>query len=71
MTKIKAIVDVVLSKFVSRKLLVLIVATYGLFGGVMDASEWVNVAMVYIGGQTVIDSVVKLRSNKNEANQEF
>ena len=61
MTKIKALLDNFLGKFISRKLLVFLIVTWALFVDKVDAVNWVNVAMIYIGGQTVIDSIAKLR----------
>ena len=49
--------DVVLSKVVSRKLLVFGVAT-GLFAWFgLDPDTWGLIAMIYVGGQSVIDTV--------------
>lgn len=65
--KIKtAVVDATLHKIVSRKLLVWGTATVALFVGPVDASSWIDVCMIYIGGQTVVDTVVALRSTKND-----
>ena len=49
--------DVILSKVVSRKLLVFGVAT-GLFAWFgLDPDTWGLIAMIYVGGQSVIDTV--------------
>ena len=49
--------DVVLSKVISRKLLVFGVAT-GLFAWFgLDPDTWGLIAMIYVGGQSVIDTV--------------
>ena len=49
--------DVVLSKVISRKLLVFGVAT-GLFAWYgLDPDTWGLIAMIYVGGQSVIDTV--------------
>lgn len=61
-----AVVDRTLHKIVSRKLLVWGTATIALFVGPVDASSWIDVCMVYIGGQTVVDTVTALRSAKND-----
>ena len=51
------VLDVVLSKVVSRKLLVFGVAT-GLFAWFgLDPDTWGLIAMIYVGGQSVIDTV--------------
>ena len=50
-------VDVILSKVISRKLLVFSVAT-GLFAWYgLDPDTWGLIAMIYVGGQSVIDTV--------------
>jgi hypothetical protein len=49
--------DIVLSKVISRKLLVFGVAT-GLFAWFgLDPDTWGLIAMIYVGGQSVIDTV--------------
>jgi len=50
-------VDVILSKVISRKLLVFLTAT-GLFAWFgLDPDTWGLIAMIYVGGQSVIDTV--------------
>ena len=52
----KGIVDNVMERAISRKLLVFAVATALLYLGVgLDADTWGMIAMTYIGGQTAID----------------
>ena len=57
----KAKLDAVLSKYLSRKLLVFFVACFGMFWGTLTSGDWVTIAAIYIGTQGVIDAVVKLR----------
>ena len=59
-----AIVDKGLSKLVSRKLLVWSVATALMAAGSIDSSDWVILSALYIGGQSVIDAVVRLKGSK-------
>ena len=59
-----AIVDKGLSKLVSRKLLVWCVATALMAAGSIDSSDWVILSALYIGGQSVIDAVVRLKGSK-------
>ena len=59
---IKSILDTILNKFVSRKLLVFLICTIALFWDKIEGKEWVNVAMIYVGTQAVIDAIVKLRA---------
>jgi hypothetical protein len=52
----KGIIDNVMERAISRKLLVFAVATALLYLGVgLDADTWGMIAMTYIGGQTAID----------------
>lgn len=58
-------VDLFLSKFISRKLLVWIVATVALFTNSLESSDWVTVATVYISLQGVTDIVERLYKAKS------
>ena len=49
--------DVILSKVISRKLLVFGVATGLLMWFGLDPDTWGLIAMIYVGGQSVIDTV--------------
>jgi hypothetical protein len=40
---------------------VFIVASFFIGFGTIHSSDWVDVAMIYIGGQAVVDAVAKLR----------
>lgn len=53
--------DRILNATVSKKLSVFFIATGLCLWGQLDGDQWVNVAMIYIGGQSVIDTVIKLR----------
>lgn len=59
----KAKIDEFLGYFVSKKLSVFIVASFFVGFGKIESVEWVNVALIYIGGQSVIDAVSKLRKS--------
>ena len=54
-------IDGILNKYVSRKLMVFVVASFGLFSATLTSSDWVTIAAVYIGTQGAIDAIVKLR----------
>ena len=63
MSMIRGAVDKTLEKVVSRKLLVWATAT-GLAGyGYLTSGDWVMISALYIGGQSVIDAIVKLKGN--------
>ena len=49
--------DIILSKVISRKLLVFGVATGLLMWFGLDPDTWGLIAMIYVGGQSVIDTV--------------
>jgi hypothetical protein len=53
----KGVIDVGLSKVVSRKLLVWGTATVALFTGAVPANEWLQVCLLYIGSQAAVDIV--------------
>lgn len=61
-----ALVDRALHKVVSRKLLVWSFATTAMFMGAVDADNWINVCMVYIGSETALNAVLALKGVKNE-----
>lgn len=61
--------DSLVSKWISRKLLVFAVASVGLFTGSITSSDWVIVATVYISVQSVTDSVKELFKSKQNVGE--
>ena len=53
-------IDRILSKWVSRKLTVFIVATAGLFSGNLTSTDWVIIATTYIMVEGATDAVERL-----------
>jgi hypothetical protein len=53
--------DILLNKWISRKLMVFIVACAGLFSGYLNSSDWIIISTAYIGIQGFTDIVNKLR----------
>jgi len=53
--------DLILSKWISRKLLVFMIACGGLFSGQLTSSDWVIIATAYVGIQGFTDIVKILR----------
>ena len=51
----KAVLDNLLSKLTSRKLMVWMTATGLALFGALDSSDWVAVALVYIGSEAAVD----------------
>jgi len=61
MIKAQAFIDTWLGKLTSRKLMVWGVATYLAVIGTLSSEDWVIISAIYIGGQTVLDGIAKLR----------
>jgi hypothetical protein len=59
----KAFVDTWLAKLTSRKLMVWATATGLTFTGHVTSGDWVIISAIYIGGQTIIDSIARLRGH--------
>lgn len=55
-------IDLYLSKWVSRKLMVFVVACSGLFSGHLTSTDWVIIATAYISIQGFTDIVKKLKT---------
>jgi len=55
--KKKGFLDKVQEKVVSRKLLVFLTATGLMAWSMLDPETWGMIAIVYIGGQSVVDTV--------------
>lgn len=60
----KAKLDAFLNKYLSRKLMVFIVASLGLFLGDIESYDWVIIGTVYIGTQGAVDIVERLRNKQ-------
>jgi hypothetical protein len=54
--------DAILNKFISRKLLVFLIACAGLFLGNIESTDWVIIATAYISIQGFTDIVKGLKS---------
>ena len=65
MAKSKAFVDTWLSKLTSRKLMVWATATGLALAGHVTSDDWVIISAIYIGGQTVIDGIARLRGHND------
>jgi hypothetical protein len=57
--------DTLINKWISRKLFVFIVATVLLWLADLESSDWTMIAVVYLGSQTVLDSVVAYNKSRN------
>ena len=54
--------DAFLNKYLSRKLMVFFIASFGLFSGTLTSSDWVIIATAYVSIQGFVDIVAKLRN---------
>ena len=61
MAQTKAFLDTWLAKLTSRKLMVWLTATGLTLTGQVTSQDWVVISAIYIGGQTVIDGIARLR----------
>ena len=61
MSYTKAKLDRLVEKMISRKFLVWLTATGLLAFSDLSSSDWVMILAIYIGGQTVIDGIAKLK----------
>ena len=57
----KGIVDKLIEKAVSRKLLVFGTATGLMMWSTLESETWGMIAIVYIGGQSVVDTMLAYR----------
>jgi len=55
-------IDLLLSKWISRKLLVFFIACGALFAGDLTSQDWVIIATAYVSIQGFTDIVTKLKS---------
>ena len=58
------IVDRIVGRLISRKFFVFLTATCLLGYNFLDADTWGMIAMIYIGGQTVIDAAISWKHGK-------
>jgi len=62
----KGLLDKILEKAVSRKLLVFMTATGLMMWNGLDSETWGMIAIVYIGGQAVVDTMKAYRYGSSE-----
>jgi hypothetical protein len=58
--------DTLINKWISRKLFVFLTATLLLWLADLESSDWTMIAVVYLGSQTVLDSVVAYNKSRNK-----
>ncbi len=59
------LLDKIMGRLISRKFFVFLTATGLLTYNFLDADSWGMIAMMYIGGQTVIDAAISWKHGKN------
>ena len=59
-------IDLYLKKWISRKLMVFLVASAALFTSKIDSDNWTVVATIYIGTQAATEIAERLIKAKNE-----
>lgn len=62
---VKKSLDTLINKWISRKLFVFLVATLLLAFADLNSEDWAMIAVVYLGSQTILDSVVAYNKSKN------
>jgi len=57
--------DKILSKWISRKLLVFIISTIALFSKFITSTDWIVIAGIYLGTETAISIITEHIKNKS------
>lgn len=57
----KATIDRLLESWVSKKLAVFMISSAYVGLGWITGTDWVNIALMYIGTQGAIDAIIRLR----------
>ena len=55
------VLDRLVGKLISRKFLVWLTATGLMIGAGLSSDDWVIISAIYVGGQTVIDGIARLK----------
>jgi len=58
------IIDKIVGRLISRKFFVFLIATGLLAYSVLDPDTWGMIAMIYIGGQTIIDAAISWKHGR-------
>ena len=61
MSYVQGKLDRLVEKMISRKFMVWLTATGLMVFSNLESSDWVIISGIYIGGQTVIDGIAKLK----------
>ena len=66
MAQVKAFFDKYVEKFISRKFLAWVVATYLIAVGSLTSDNWVAVTLTYIGSEALVDLAVRWKHGSNK-----
>ena len=58
------LLDRIVGRIISRKFFVFLTATALMIWSTLDTDTWGMIAMIYIGGQTVIDAAISWKHGK-------
>jgi hypothetical protein len=64
-------IDKVQSKWISRKLLVFMIASVALFTGNVQSSDWVIISSIYIsleGATSIVERILKAKTGGSQTN---
>lgn len=58
---VQSFIDKGIGKIISRKLMVWVSATVLMYMGNLDSGDWVVISGLYLGSQSIIDAIVKMK----------
>ena len=67
MARIKAFFDKHTERFISRKFLAWLTATFLVYSDHLTSSDWVAVTLAYIGTQALVDAAVAWKHGKESS----
>lgn len=62
-------IDILLNKWISRKLLVFLIATIGLFFKLINSTDWVIISTAYISIEGFTNIVERVKNNNITPNE--
>ena len=65
MEKVKAFLDRMTEKVISRKFLAWVTATVLSLNGLLDSEDWVAVTVMYIGSEALVDLAARWKHGNN------
>ena len=65
MEKVKAFLDRMTEKIISRKFLAWVTATVLSLNGLLDSEDWVAVSVMYIGSEALVDLAARWKHGNN------